>query len=628
MSLEKRPELEESRRASRRKRSRIRNNRYRPVLEALEDRLAPSGLSIVDITLSNHNVPEDVVPTDAVGTFTAQGALKPSFQLISGPGDLDNGHFAIERNKLKVVAPLDFETQVNYSIRVEASAPGLPSFAKTFTITAIDQNDPPFAANFAVTTLDGRALTFFLHGDDGDPAQQQTLTFHLDDAPTHGRIAGFNSGTGRVTYVPDAGFVGADAFSYTIHDSGGANSVAPTIVTIGVQPRAQTPTLHVGDASGDEGTPIALDIAASLNDTDGDETLAVTIKGVPEGAAFSAGTDFGNGLWSFTPNELAGLTVTLPQDGNDTFTVKATATESSNGDQSSVTKLLHISVVNVPPTLVAPDSVILEAGKPLNQLIGISDPGADPLTLTIDFGDTTAVATLHPSPGFVSLGHAFALPDGVDEKDFFVHFNADDGQAHVFHTMVVHVFSSKQIANLDQFASTMTDGSGPAALGVNWANHAELDATLNAPAGWSLFVAGYKANPTRGNNGPNSNGQSFVNVTNAQGQNSQLQSVGFFDVRASGSQTDTGVQAFVSVSFLVTPDQADKIVLFAWDGTTWRAATSAAPIQRVVSVPDASGKVTVTLTYLFTAGTFPSVYQMDHTIFTVAVTAPPAPPQT
>lgn len=628
MSTEKRPGFEEKGRWARRKRARIRNYRYRPLLEALEDRLAPSSFSIIDITLSNHTAPEDTVPAAAVATFTAQGAEDASFQLVNGAGDADNSHFSITENTLRVVVPLDFETQLDYSIRVEASHPGLQSFDKVFTITAVDENDPPFAADFSVSARNGRAIPFLLHGDDGDPAQTQTLTFHLDSPPTHGTIVSFNSTSGRVVYLSALGYVGTDSFTYTLHDSGGADSVAPITVTIGVQPRAQTPTLQVSDASGGEGTPIPLAIAASLNDTDGNEGLSVTIKGVPEGASFSAGTNLGNGLWSFTHDQLAGLTITIPHDGSYTFTVKATATETSNGDQSSVTKLMHLSVANLPLTLATPKSVILEAGKPLNQLIGISDPGNDPLTLTIDFGDGSAVATLHPSPGFIKLGHAFNLPAGVDEKDFFIHFDASDGQTDVFRTMVVHVFSAKQIANLDQFADLLTNGNGPADLGINWSNNAELDAELNAPAGWSLFVAGYKANPTPGNNGPNSSGQSFVNVTDSQGQKSKLQSVGFFDVRASGSQSDSSVQAFISVSFLVSPDQADKIALFAWDGTTWRAATSAAPIQRVVSAPDASGKVTVTLTYLFTAHTFPSVYLMDHTIFTVAVTAPPAPPQT
>ena len=53
---------------------------------------------------------------------------------------------------------------------------------------------------------------------------------------------------------------------------------------------ANTPTLTVGAVAGNEDTPIALNIAAALTDTDGSETLNVTIGNIPTGATLSAGT--------------------------------------------------------------------------------------------------------------------------------------------------------------------------------------------------------------------------------------------------------------------------------------------------------------------------------------------------
>src|SRR5262245_34564898 len=96
---------------SRRKRGRPTGFRYRPLLEPLEDRFLPSG-SIIDITLSNNLVVEDVIPTTSIGKFAAidedhEVVDHASFRLIEGAGDTDNSHFAVDINSLKVVVPLD-----------------------------------------------------------------------------------------------------------------------------------------------------------------------------------------------------------------------------------------------------------------------------------------------------------------------------------------------------------------------------------------------------------------------------------------------------------------------------------------------------------------------------------------
>src|SRR3546814_8321386 len=76
---------------------------------------------------------------------------------------------------------------------------------------------------------------------------------------------------------------------------------------------ADAPTLATGDASGEEGATVPLDIQATLTDIDGTEALSITVSGVPEGAMLSAGTDLGGGVWSVEPTDISGLTVTLPE---------------------------------------------------------------------------------------------------------------------------------------------------------------------------------------------------------------------------------------------------------------------------------------------------------------------------
>lgn len=146
---------------------------------------------------------------------------------------------------------------------------------------------------------------------------------------------------------------GEDVFGYTMADADG--DTASATLTINVENNdvtAEPPVLVVDDATGSEDTTIALNIDASLTDTDGSETLSVTISGVPDGATLSAGTDNQDGTWTLEPGDLAGLTVTPPANSNEDFTltVAATSTETASGDTNTVTDTLTVDVVGVADT--------------------------------------------------------------------------------------------------------------------------------------------------------------------------------------------------------------------------------------------------------------------------------------
>jgi Ca2+-binding RTX toxin-like protein len=124
---------------------------------------------------------------------------------------------------------------------------------------------------------------------------------------------------------------------------------------------ADAPDLTVQNASGDEDTAIALTLDAELTDTDGSETLSVEISGVPTGATLSAGTDNGNGTWTLTKADLAGLTITPPHnsDANFQLTVTARSTEANDGQPFADTvKTIDVNVEAVAdkPALKVADS--------------------------------------------------------------------------------------------------------------------------------------------------------------------------------------------------------------------------------------------------------------------------------
>lgn len=95
--------------------------------------------------------------------------------------------------------------------------------------------------------------------------------------------------------------------------------------------------------TGTVNSPIALDISASLADTDGSETLTITIAGVPDNAVLSAGVRGANGVWTLTPDQLRGLTLTPNSDADFQLTITATATDGSAAPRS-VSQVLPVVV--------------------------------------------------------------------------------------------------------------------------------------------------------------------------------------------------------------------------------------------------------------------------------------------
>ncbi|WP_316977296.1 tandem-95 repeat protein [Shumkonia mesophila] len=124
----------------------------------------------------------------------------------------------------------------------------------------------------------------------------------------------------------------------------------------------ETLTVEIGDGvlpdDGGEavGTQYPLQIAASLTDADGSESLGdIVISGVPEGATLSAGTDNGDGTWTVTADQLSGLVLTVGTGVGADFalTVSVTSTEGAGGSSATTIATIDVPVAapEVPPTV-------------------------------------------------------------------------------------------------------------------------------------------------------------------------------------------------------------------------------------------------------------------------------------
>ncbi|WP_420416827.1 hypothetical protein [Pacificispira sp.] len=131
-----------------------------------------------------------------------------------------------------------------------------------------------------------------------------------------------------------------------VESNGGARAVVSETVAIDISPEADAPILTLSDpAVGLEDSAIALDIQASLTDTN--ETLSITITGIPEGATLSAGTVNDDGSVTLTPDQLDGLTITPAANSADDFTLTVTATSTDGTDTATQTAELPVTVTGV-----------------------------------------------------------------------------------------------------------------------------------------------------------------------------------------------------------------------------------------------------------------------------------------
>ena len=175
-------------------------------------------------------------------------------------------------------------------------------------------------------------------------------------------------------------------------------STGPVDLGVTVDAVADAPSLTVSGASGDADSAIALGVGAALTDTDGSETLSVTIAGVPAGASLSAGTDNGDGIWTLSTADLASVTLTPPEGSSDDFvlTVSATVAE-ANGDTSTTGPVPLAVTISEPP---APDELVLPSTLS-GSIVNVPD----------DFGAVDLRIAVAEGSVFTVLGsEAFPLP--------------------------------------------------------------------------------------------------------------------------------------------------------------------------------------------------------------------------
>lgn len=153
----------------------------------------------------------------------------------------------------------------------------LVSNPATVTIEVQPTNDPPVAADQSLEVIQGVPAPATLTATDVDG---DTLTYTIVTAPAHGTLSG---SAPNLIYTSEAGYAGADAFTFLVGDAQADSSVA-TVSLLVVSEQNHTPDCSQARATAASLWPpnhkmVAVQIAG-VRDQDGDEltVLAKTIR--------------------------------------------------------------------------------------------------------------------------------------------------------------------------------------------------------------------------------------------------------------------------------------------------------------------------------------------------------------
>ncbi|TXS92153.1 tandem-95 repeat protein [Parahaliea maris] len=291
----------------------------------------------------------------------------------------------------------------------------------TVTINVTAANLPPLAGNDLYTVVENTTLTIpapGLLGNDIDP-ESHALTPLGFTPPANGLLHTLPGG--GFEYIPNAGYVGLDSFTYRVSD-GRDESNQATVSLVVLASGINAPPVAVNDAFVVQfGQTLSVPAPGLLaNDSDPDLNQPVGVALLSQPVAGTVALTSGGGF-NYTPAPAANCAT----DQQVSFTYAAT---DGIDDSSPATVTITIRCSNLPPSATAdtfstPRDTELVIGAP-GLLLNDSDPDGNLLT---------AVITTYPASGALALqadGSFRYLPapgfDGQDSFTYRVSDGADD----------------------------------------------------------------------------------------------------------------------------------------------------------------------------------------------------------
>ena len=324
-----------------------------------------------------------------------------------------NGEAALSGSELVYSPGEGFSGIDTFTYTIEDGQGGTSSATVSVAVAAV--NDAPIAVDDEETTDEDTPVLVDVRVNDSDP-DGDTLSIQSLTQPANGS-ATINDGS--ISYEPNPGFNGEDAFTYTLTDGNGRTDEAT--VTILVSAVNDAPIAQDDTASTDEDQPVRVAVLGNDSDPDGD-SLSIADVGSPA-----------NGTASIEEGELI-YRPKLGFEGLDTFTYELS---DGQGGADSATVTVFVAPRNDPPLAVDDTYTTVEDETvSIEVLSNDSDPDND--SLVVQSVTQPAHGAVIPSGSSI----VFTPDRSFSGEDTFTYTVSDGNGSTAQATVVVTVLSS------------------------------------------------------------------------------------------------------------------------------------------------------------------------------------------
>ncbi|MBI4182758.1 MAG: hypothetical protein HY521_02025 [Proteobacteria bacterium] len=329
---------------------------------------AASGGEDTAIPLSIGVALADADGSEGLGAITISGV--PAGAVLSAGEDQGNGVWVLTPAQLAgltITPAADSDADFTLTVRAEtAEGSTTAAVERTLAVTVSGVADAPVVTVSDAAGAAGTAIPLSIGVGLSDTDGSESLgAITISGVPSGAVLsAGEDQGNGvwvltpaqlaGLTITPPPGSaqeVTLTVQARSVEGENGDEALTQKTLHVSLADVADPPSLTVHDARGASGAVIPLFIRAALNDTDGSESLSVTVSGLPAQASLSAGANLGGGTWSLAPADLKGLKLDLPSgwSSNLALQVAATATEQASGDTATVAGTINVWVASTAP---------------------------------------------------------------------------------------------------------------------------------------------------------------------------------------------------------------------------------------------------------------------------------------
>ncbi len=412
------------------------------------------------VSLGSLSIPENQSIGTVVAEFNATDSDSGdslSYNFVSGSGDGNNSLFTLETNgTLKTAAIFDYENNSStFSIRLEAKDDYNASVEGNFTITLTNVNETPVITQgdgpLSYSLLEGSAFSLDLNATD---IENDPLSWTVS-VPASNGTASLASGTGILTYSPNANYNGTDSVTVTVSDGNLTDSVEVGLTITGVN---DAPVITQGDGplsySLNEDSNLTVDLNAT--DVDGN-ALTWSVSASPSNG--TASIDSATGVLSYTPD--------ADFDANDTLTVSVTDGIATD----TVVVNYSVTGVNDAPVITQGDgplSLSILEDASISYDLNVSDPDSgDSASWSLSVSSLNGTGSIASGTGILTYSPNADF-NGSDSLTVLV----TDG-AGVTDSVVVNL----SITAVND-APVITQGDGPLSYSLNEDSNLTID--LNA----------------------------------------------------------------------------------------------------------------------------------------------------